>query len=170
MANDNGKKKNGNSKNGTAIMGRPTRYRVAFNELVYKLCLLNAIDTQIADVLGISERTLDVWKNKYPDFMQSIKKGKIQADAEVAKALFHRATGYEHKETKVFCQDGKIIEREVTKHYPPDTGAAFIWLKNRSNWKDEQGHNLNIKIYTDEEREALRKKLASRCINVTSSA
>lgn len=27
---------------------------------------------------------------------------------------------------------------KITKHYPPDTAAAFIWLKNRAGWRDKQ--------------------------------
>jgi hypothetical protein len=28
--------------------------------------------------------------------------------------------------------------KKVKKYYPPDTAAAFIWLKNRRGWKDKQ--------------------------------
>ena len=62
----------------------------------------------------------------------------MQADAEVAEKLYQRAKGHKHPETKVFCKDGKIVTYEATKHYPPDTGAAIIWLKNRrsNTWRD----------------------------------
>ena len=116
--------------------GRPTKYRKEYGEQVYKLCLLGATDAQLADFFGVAESTITLWKRKHMGFSASIKKGKIQADAEVAASLYHRARGYEHPETKVFCNDGKITTHEVVKHYPPDTAAAFIWLKNRAGWKD----------------------------------
>jgi hypothetical protein len=160
------KKTNGNG-NGHTI-GRPTRYRKDLDELVYKLCLLGAIDTQIADFFDVSERTINTWKKKHSTFLQSIKKGKIQADAEVAKMLFHRACGYEHIETKVFCQNGEIITHDVIKHYPPDTAAICFWLKNRAGWKDVQDYSLAVKTYTPEECDAIRDMLAARCTNAKS--
>ena len=128
-------------------MGRPTRYKKEFDEEVYKLCLLGATDDDIADFFGVTDRTIDRWKIKHKGFCRSLKRGKIQADAQVAERLFKRACGYEHPETKFFVvsQPGpnsgsEIEERETVKHYPPDTAAAFIWLKNRAGWKDKQQH------------------------------
>jgi hypothetical protein len=39
-----------------------------------------------------------------------------------------------------------ITVTPIMKHYPPDTGACFIWLKNRDpeNWRDKQDIELNI--------------------------
>ena len=98
---------------------------------------MGATDAEMADFFGVQEKTINNWKRR-KGFLQSIKEGKIQADAEVAESLFKRACGYEHPETKVFCNsDGDITTEEVTKCYPPDTAAAFIWLKNRAGWKDK---------------------------------
>lgn len=119
-------------------MGRPTKYKAEYCKLAYKLCLLSATDAQIADVLDVEEKTINNWKKEYPKFLQSLKKGKIKADAEVAKSLFHRACGYSHPEDKIFCTDGDVTTVKTTKHYPPDTAAAFIWLKNRAGWRDRQ--------------------------------
>ncbi len=124
--------------------GRPTKYRVSLNDLVYKLCLLGATDENIAECLNIAESTLNDWKHKHLGFSEAIKKGKLQADGCVAQALFHRACGYTHPEVKVFCNDGDIVTYDTFKHYPPDTGACFIWLKNRAGWKDKQEHEHGI--------------------------
>lgn len=118
--------------------GRPTKYEVNYVEQAYKLCLLGATDEQLADFFEVCEDTIYEWKGVYPKFSEALKKGKIQADAEVAEALYHRAKGYEHSEDKIFCADGVVTRVEITKHYPPDTAAAFIWLKNRAGWKDKQ--------------------------------
>jgi hypothetical protein len=116
--------------------GRPSCYCEKYEEQAYKLALLGATDKELADFFGVCEATINNWKLSFPKFLESIKKGKIQADAEVAEKLFKRATGYEHPEEKIFCQEGEIIRADTTKHYPPDTGAAFIWLKNRRMWTD----------------------------------
>ena len=126
-------------------MARPTKYQVGYCEQVYKLCLLNAITPDIAKFYEVSKSTIDLWIKKYPKFSDAIKRGKEKADAEVAKALFHRATGYSHKEDKIFCTNGDVTIVPTIKHYPPDTAAAFIWLKNRAGWKDktETEHTLS---------------------------
>lgn len=127
--------------------GRPTLYKEEYNERVFKYCLLGVTDEQLSDLLNISVRTLNVWKKEYPKFMQSIRKGKEDADAEIAQALYHRAKGYSHPEDKIFnggwTEDGTPRDPLIvptTKHYPPDTAAAFIWLKNRAGWRDKQEH------------------------------
>jgi hypothetical protein len=91
-----------------------------------------------ADFLEISEATLNNWKQEHPKFLESIKRGKLQADATVAKSLYHRACGYSHKAVKIFQHGGQTIEHEYIERYPPDTAAAIIWLKNRrpQEWRD----------------------------------
>lgn len=126
--------------------GRPTDYKSEYCELVYKLCLLGATDAQIADVIGIAESTLNLWKKEHPEFLESIKRGKDVADAEIAEALYHRAKGYQHDDVEIKVvangenMGSRIVEVPVTKIYPPDTGAAMAWLKNRQPkmWRDKQ--------------------------------
>lgn len=117
--------------NETKPVGRPTKYDPAYNKQATKLCRLGSTDKQLADFFEIAESTLHTWKIEYPQFLESIKKGREMSDAEIAHSLYHRAKGYKHKETKVMQYQGEIITQEVTKHYPPDTLAAAIWLRNR---------------------------------------
>lgn len=56
-------------------------------------------DEQIAKNLGIGIRTLYEYKEKYPQFSQSLKKGKEVIDIEVENALLRRALGYRYTET-----------------------------------------------------------------------
>ena len=122
--------------------GRPTLYKDEYNDLVYKFCLLGATDAELARFLGIEESTLNLWKEKHPKFMESIRNGKEVADAEVAQKLYHRAKGYSHPDTQFATFQGQITDQvEYTKHYPPDSVAAMFWLKNRKAeaWKDRRG-------------------------------
>ncbi|MFB6456495.1 hypothetical protein ACE38W_14575 [Chitinophaga sp. Hz27] len=131
------------------MAGRPAIYQEIYNEQVEKLCKLGATDVEIADFFCIAVSTLNNWKKAYPEFMESIKRGKLLADANVSNSLYHRAIGYEHdsEEIKVVSLGagvGASIERvPVRKVYPPDTPAAIFWLKNRQpkKWRDkiEQG-------------------------------
>lgn len=121
-------------------MARPTKYKPEYNKQVFKLCLLGADDKQLADFFDVTEQTINNWKISEPEFFESLKKGKLQADARVAKSLYDRALGYSHKEDKVFQHEGTPVIVETTRLYPPDTTAAIFWLKNRQpeKWRDRQ--------------------------------
>jgi len=145
--------------------GRPTDYKEEYAEQARKLCLLGYIDKELADFFEVVEATINTWKKKHPEFLESLKKGKEIADANVAASLYERACGYSHPEDKIFAPTGDSENREplivpTTKHYPPDTGAAFIWLKNRRagslgkegfKWKDRQEieHSGGITLEAD---------------------
>lgn len=129
-------------------MARPTDYKPEYVDLARKFCKLGATDKDLAEALEVTEKTINLWKEKYPEFLQSIKEGKAQADAEVASKLFHRATGYEHPEDDIRAINGEIVITPTIKHYAPDTTAAIFWLKNRRPdlWRDkvEQVHSGEI--------------------------
>ena len=118
-------------------VGRPTKFREEYSEQARKLCLLGFTDKELADFFGVCERTLNYWKGEHPEFLQALQRGKVLADADVAASLYHRACGYSHPEDKFFQYEGHIMVEQTTKHYPPDTAAAFIWLKNRAGWRDK---------------------------------
>lgn len=130
-------------------MARPTEYKDDYCEQVEKLCKLGATDGEIADFFDVEESTINNWKIAHPEFLESIKKGKIIADAEVAHSLHKRAKGYQYDEVtyeKIGAGEDQIEVGEegmeavkqdifkkkvVTKEVPPDVAAANIWLKNR---------------------------------------
>ena len=122
--------------------GRPTRYKAEYTEQVFKLCLLGATDADLADFFEVSEKTINTWKDAHPEFLQSLKAGKGEADANVGERLYQRAMGYEHPDTHISNYQGVITQTSITKHYPPDTTACIFWLKNRQRdrWRDKQDH------------------------------
>lgn len=129
-------------------VGAPSLYKIEYNEQVYKICLLGATDSEIGDFFNVTETTINNWKIEFPEFFESIKRGKQIADAKVAQSLYNRALGYEHEEDKIFNDQGSPLIVPTTKHYPPDTTAAIFWLKNRqpSKWRDKQEIDNNIKV------------------------
>ncbi len=122
-----------------ALPGRPTKYDPLYDDRAFKLCLLGATEEQMAEVFGCSVRTIAHWKTAHPSFLQAIARGRIQADAEVAHSLYHRALGYSHAAVKIMQYEGIPITVDYTEHYPPDTNAASLWLRNRqaSRWRDK---------------------------------
>ena len=104
------------------------------------MCLLGATDKEMADFFNVKEQTINNWKKNHPSFFESIKRGKIVADANVAKSLYNRALGYYHPEDKIFNDNGEPLIVPTVKHYPPDPTAAIFWLKNRkpAEWRDKR--------------------------------
>lgn len=126
--------------------GRPTKYDTVFNDQVTKLAKLGATDKEIADFFDVAESTINLWKQEHVEFSESIKRGKIEADANVAHALYHRAIGYEHEDIDIRVVDKEIVETPLIKYYPPDPTAGIFWLKNRrpKDWRDRQDIKADI--------------------------
>lgn len=119
------------------IGGRPTKYKPEYNDLAFKFCLMGATDAKLAEFFDVTETTVNNWKIEYPSFFESIKAGREKADAEVAQSLYNRARGCTVKEDReVLTDTGDKEILTTTKQLPPDTAAAFIWLKNRQKWQD----------------------------------
>ncbi|HQB63991.1 MAG TPA: helix-turn-helix domain-containing protein [Sedimentibacter sp.] len=135
------------------MAGRPSKYKTEYAEQAYKLCLLGATDKDMANFFDTTEQTINAWKQKYPEFLESLKRGKMEADSIVAQKLYHRAIGYEHPEIITASYQGMITDaKEVIKHYAPDPTAAIFWLKNRQpkQWRDKQEvESVNTNINTD---------------------
>ncbi|WP_227430415.1 hypothetical protein [Psychrobacter sp. I-STPA6b] len=134
-----------------AKVGRPSKYKEEYNEQAYKLCLLGATDKELADFFNVDESTINNWKHEYPEFLESIKRGKILADANVSERLYKRACGVtvsreQAVKIKELVMEGdQAVEKEViqivrlSQEQPPDTTAGIFWLKNRQpeKWRDK---------------------------------
>lgn len=126
-------------------MARPSSYRPEYADQAEKLCKLGATDKEMADFFGVAESTLNLWKLNEPEFSESLKKGKVLADANVASRLYSRAMGYSHDAVKIAVSpDGTHASVPFTEHYPPDTTAAIFWLKNRrpDQWREKSTHEM----------------------------
>lgn len=106
-------------------------------------------DEQIAGNAGINPATLYVWKQKYPEISEALKRGKEIVDRQVENALLKRALGYEYEEVKEKFEGNILTERTVTKkEVVPDVTAQIFWLKNRKReaWADRQNIELSQPI------------------------
>ena len=123
------------------------------NRQIFKLALLGLKIKEMADVIGIKKNLLEKWMDKYPELKESYEAGMIQASANVASALYHKAIGFSHPEQKVFMNKvkefdpvtGKVIKEynepmivDVMKHYPPDFASMnkFLMVKEPTKWND----------------------------------
>lgn len=145
--------------------GRPTAYRPEFPEIVANLALRGATDSEIAEELEVSVTTLYAWRAKYPEFLAALRYGKDNADDRVERSLYHRAVGFTYPAVKIsFDKDGKPLFAPYMEYYPPDTGAAKLWLTNRkpNDWKERithQGDSENPVVHEIRGMKAVREAL-----------
>lgn len=128
--------------------GRKSDFKQEYVKLAYNYSLLGATDVQMSEYFGVTEKTLNTWKKNYPDFLQSLKAGKKEADSKVAEKLFSRAIGYNYDEIHIEKKGRKVIKRRtIKKHQPADTTAQIFWLKNRQPeiWRDKVINELHGK-------------------------
>lgn len=118
--------------------GRPTQFKPDYVEMARKLCELGATDVELADFFKVSERTLNTWKVKHADFLQSLTLGKAAPDNRVEASLYRRALGYTHESEQILVVKGQVKRLRTVKQYPPDAASCIFWLKNRrrSEWTD----------------------------------
>lgn len=116
-----------------------SKYHPAFADLAYKHCLLGATPKHVADLLQVDEVTIYRWMETHPSFGAAMEQGRGDADANVARSLYKKATGYTHQAVKVFQYQGEPVVVPYTEVVAPDTDAAKFWLKNRQPelWKDK---------------------------------
>jgi hypothetical protein len=122
--------------------GAKSTYKSEYAEQAEKLCMLGATDEETADFFHTTTQTVHAWRKTQPAFLDATIRGKLAADANVAKALYKRATGYSHPAVKFFydAKSGTTVRADYTQHYPPDTAACSLWLRNRQPrfWRDKQ--------------------------------
>ena len=118
--------------------GRPPGISRAKKQQIIELLAHGLTEEKIAEILEVNKLT--IWRTKKDrEFCNAVLISKDTADKEVVKSLYLSAIGYSHPEEKVFCHDGKIVVHNTTKQYPPNVGAATLWLINRqrADWRKE---------------------------------
>lgn len=95
-------------------------------------------DKDIIHNIGISVETFYQWVNKYPEFAEALKSGRVTAIQEVENELFNLAMGRTEKVTTTEYVDekgNKSIKR-VTEKLPPNVTAQIFYLKNKGGYSD----------------------------------
>lgn len=107
---------------------------------------------QIADNLGISDRTLYRYKSDSDSQLsQTIKNGRQVAVEQLENTMFTSACGFERTVKKyakvkriMYNEHGKkaeeweeMVEYEETQYFPPDTTAGIFLLKNWASYMNE---------------------------------
>lgn len=129
-------------------MGRPSDWNPALIPAIRILCEKGATDAELAVACGVTPQTINNWKKSKPEFFDTLKDAKAEADQRVERSLYERAIGYSHPSEKVFQYEGKVIRAATVEQYPPDTTAMIFWLKNRRPdlWRDKTEVSVNLDL------------------------
>lgn len=123
-------------------MARPSKFKPEFVGQAKKLSELGATDIEMADFFEVDVRTLYRWKHDHEEFCQAVTCGKDVADERVERSFYNRCVGYSFDAIKIFMPANAAapVHAPYVEHVPPDTGAAFNWLKNRrpDRWRDKK--------------------------------
>lgn len=147
--------------------GRPA-YKISERDyrIIEGLVISGYSNEKIASLMGWSEDTFYVLRQRDARFSELLTMTKEKAEMQVTASLFKRAVGYKYKERKkkeIDKPDGVETHTEVSiKEMPPDVKAAQIWLMNRNpdKWKEkpEAGNttinNNNVVAHTVDWQEA----------------
>jgi len=134
-----------------------------------EFALTGMTDKQIAREMEVADSTFEYWKRNKPEFLLALSRGRMPANAKVAKSLYEMALGYDYIEQVVVKDRGKYKVINVTKHKCAESWAAVKILAMRVPELWSETHkvevtNTNINItkidltgFTMEEKMALEK-------------
>lgn len=135
---------NGKPRSNDEIRGAPPLYRPEFCQIALEMCSGEdpATDIELADAFGVTQRCVQLWRQRYSDFAAACKLGKAQADDRIERALYHRAHGYSYDSEEIKVIEGKVVRVPVRIHVPPDPTCMMKWLNNRQpgKWRDRVEH------------------------------
>jgi hypothetical protein len=96
------------------------------------------IDIEIARGLGISRTVYYEWKKRFPEFSDTVRRGKEKPDAEMAHSFRRTCHGYDYEESKVTIVvdgSGKAVGKKIVirtkKHRPGSVAGQIFWLRVR---------------------------------------
>lgn len=113
-----------------------TLYKEHMASEVYKLALAGCTHAEMAQHFGVSREEFTRWVKEKHEISNAIVQGSRIADAQVAKALHRRATGYMRQKAKIISKsDGTIVLVPYKEEEPANVAAAMFWLTNRQSDK-----------------------------------
>ena len=108
---------------------------------------------QTANEMGVSEKQVYVWAERFPQFGEALKKGEEGHVARVEQAIEDAAVGYYVEEEKwenkwnpkKKCFE-LVLKERIKKWIKPDTTAQIFFLKNRAkdHWRDRQENQIDV--------------------------
>jgi hypothetical protein len=115
--------------------GRPCKYDThvePYLDKVYKWLKEGYTEYSIAEQLSIHPYTFARYKQEFSALNEVFTRARTEKCSLVMHKQYEKAIGYEHKDMFIAQYQGKIVEKEIIKYYPPDVNAADLYLRNNS--------------------------------------
>lgn len=141
-------------------------YNESFARIAKLLCERGATDLVLGEAFGVSDRTIERWRVRYPEFGAACHVGKGAYDEQIIRSVAQKAMGYSIEAEKIFHNQGEIVRATVIEHHPPDVAAAKFWLINRAGWRDKVETGLtnnagdDVDMFSEEAKLATARKIA----------
>lgn len=156
--------------------GRPHKLDLRHVPIIKAAYENGLTDGEVAGMLHVSIDTVQRFRQSSEEIRGPLKVAKDIADDRVERSLYERAIGYSHPESKIFDHgaDKPPLVVETIRYYPPDTAAAFIWLKNRrpNSWRDHhevdhtitQHTRIELELMSDDDLYRLAQRAIARAV------
>jgi hypothetical protein len=126
--------------------GRPTKYRPDYARMAFEIIRESGfVISKLCKVFAVSKATIYNWMDDYPEFLDSLGRGRDHYEGLVIhRSLVRRATGYRYTETtqepSIDEGGGLVTTKKIRKTMPPDVSAIKHWQVNRDpdHWKDKK--------------------------------
>ena len=144
-------------------MGVPTKLTPKKAEKACEMAKKGATHPEVAEVLGVSEKTIYNWQRNNEDFLLAYREARAHANEAVEAALFKKATGYKKKiEKSAWSKERDDFVKDITEvEVEPDVNAIKFFLTNRDpdRWKEksEVKTENEIKTITENPAEQLQR-------------
>ena len=129
--------------------GAQTKYNPLYHPTMIRLAAqLGKINEEIAKEIGICKKTLQLWKNKYPEVDEALARGKEEPNKIIEQDAFDCAHGYYYIEELARFYKGKWHKIKIRKYKQKDPTAIIWWQKNRDpeRWKDKVQVDVHSEI------------------------
>lgn len=132
-------------------------------------------ESQIAHNMGISESTLNTYKRKYPQILESIARGREDVVEIVENVIYQQIKGYEYEEKEIVEEldpdtgevTRRMVKTKLNKSKPSERQAQFF-LRNKAPDKWNGKGMLELERL-QLENERLRAELEERKQSNTNS-
>lgn len=101
-----------------------------------KLSKLGMTQKEIADFIGVTDRSVLNWRAKYPEFDAACQIGLEGANNNVELSLYKQSVGYFLDEEEIKIVGDEIVRVPVKRWYPPSVTAGIFWSKVKMKWRE----------------------------------
>ncbi len=116
---------------------RENTYKPEYATQAQKLCFISATDDDMVDFFDVEVSTINNWKTNFLN-LESVKKEKMLADANVADRLYQRAMGYEASDVDIRKVGGEIIQNPWWQNTTRPIPLPRFFAEEPPTWEMER--------------------------------